>query len=360
MRKQAAIILALVPYLFEEDENCTGKCYKLLDILCAEGSEEVRKFISTLFSVLIQPNDVTAVFDKIISLFEQNKSIYALEAISGIELDFLQYSADKTIGKKLIPVFKQCLQDKSAQVRHLAVSCSLNLCSVIGKDFKAQIQEFLPLVLGVLQLDLNSGDQEGAELVLTELTRATTNPLLFAKSPEIVVSAMYQIAKQKALQPQLRIFALRFLGVFVADNKAATKKMKKFNETMLHLCMDISVETVDEDQFESAIHGDDLEETLFDTANFAISAFAEEVGGKSFAPLALQSIQQYLQRPDWKSKVAGLMVIYLTAEACQPQFEPHLGSLLDAIISQLHAENARLRYVANHCLGKPSVVITHQ
>jgi len=85
-----------------------------------------------------------------------------------------------------------------------------------------------------------------------------------------------------------------------------------------------------------------------------LDRLACSIGGKTILPLAINTISQMLQNPDWKHRFAALMAISAVGEGCHDQISPILNQIVDAIIPFLADSHPRVRYAACNALGQMS------
>lgn len=108
-----------------------------------------------------------------------------------------------------------------------------------------------------------------------------------------------------------------------------------------------SVSDVDEEEEEDSDSNSVIGESSLDRLSCS-------VGGKAILPLAITSISQMLQNPDWKHRFAALMAISAVGEGCHDQITPMLNQIVDAIIPFLTDSHPRVRYAACNALGQMS------
>jgi hypothetical protein len=254
--------------------------------------------------------------------------------------------------KKLVPLLTNFMKHKKPEIRLAAMLCAIRITDFIPKAYEAHIQEFGPLTLNVLQSNLNSGDTDSTNKAIMLLTESLTLAAsIFSKKPEHFVSAMHQIAKAQQLKDSTRMLSLNFLACFGESVKAA-KKIKKFNDVLLPLCLDIIAESVDENTFNIRAGTDSEKPTLFEMANECIDRICLSMGGRGFAPVVLKNIELYMKKPDWQSKLAAVMAVSQTGEGCREQFLPVLGTLVKGVLELYDDKCARLRFAAIHCTGQ--------
>ena len=255
--------------------------------------------------------------------------------------------------KKIVPLLTKFMKDKNTEIRLIAMSCAIRVADSVPKAYEIHTQEFGPLLLNILQTNLNSGDPDSTnktiEILIESLSQAGS---LFSKNPEHFVSAMHQIAKTKQLGEQTRILALEFLGSFGESVKTAAKKIKKFNDVLLPLCLDIMAETVDENSFNFSANAESEKPMLFEVANECVDRICLSMGGKAFAPVLLKNFDLYVKKPDWQSKLSAVMALSQSGEGCREQFTPVLGKLVKVVLELYNEKCARLRFAAIHCTGQ--------
>jgi hypothetical protein len=332
-----------------------------MSILRNESSEEVRKALTTaIISAQYEDDDYQTLFlVELLPWFETTDTkaqIIALEfmARQGFDASIGDHQFNQTYKPVLLNILRKSMQDKNAELRHTALDATISLAVAVEKQDQPVLQEFVPLMLSVLQNDLNAGDHESAQKTISILVEAIESPFLFKKSPETIISAMYQVAKAKPLKQSLRVQAIEFLASFGESIKQARKKIPKFNETIIQLCFDLITETLTEDNFDldEEIDGPDYEVTLYDAGLETMDRLAFAVGGKVMAPLVLKTVETYMKKPDWKSKVAALMALSQTAESCREFFLPLMPKIVTSVLQEIKSDTARLRYAAIHSIAQ--------
>ncbi len=341
-------------YTLLENVRQPTEVKQLLSILKNEQSEDIR----TLFTQAIGTScyDLQHIFIQELLLWLDESDTHtkkvALTAMAYVGFDVAIQTNHITEKEKskLLSELKKCMQDKNTELRHAALSCTVTFANSIYKKDEHLMSDFVPTMLSVLQNDLNAGDQDAAVKTIEFFVDAIDSAFLFKKSPEVIISAMYQIAKTQQLKAAVRVEAIQFLASFGESLRQTRKKIPKFNETIVTLCFDLIVEGVDENKFDDDLNEDDL--TVYDAGLETLDRLGISANGKTFAPIMLKSVETYIKKPDWRSKVAAVMALAQTAEACKEQYIPLLPKFVTQVLKLTKDNCARLRFAAIYCISQ--------
>jgi hypothetical protein len=325
-----------------------------LNILRKEQSEEIcSKVIEFISNFLLSSEFYEYIVGQCIKMFEESDStqMTTMKLLANL-IENEDNTTIQNVVRKLLPFFTKFIADKRQKMRHLTAITIVHFSSLVEKkDFSSAFQDLVPQMLAVLQSDLNSGDIEAAKKTIALFIEAIDTRYMFARAPEKVVAAMYQIAKTKELEQSVRILALDFLSQFADTSPSVCRnKIPKFVDTIIPLCMDGVAEATNETLFDEEQQSDEI--TLYDASLEVLDRIGLSLGGRVIAPVTMRMIGKYMQKSDWRSKVAGTMAIATAGESCHAQFLPQLGSIIDTLLQQLNHESPRLRFATVHCVGQ--------
>ncbi|EQC27993.1 hypothetical protein SDRG_14268 [Saprolegnia diclina VS20] len=219
--------------------------------------------------------------------------------------------------------------------------------------------QLLGPLLHVVEALLHSGDELLAREVLSAvLVLSEAHPAFLQLHIESLGSAMLQVARTHAFEPETRELALEILVSLCTKASSAGRSAKNLLENLVPCALDLMTELDDAGvaawtaAFDDAPDADADEGRTSDTGASALLRLTNDVGGKVMLPIALPLVAQALQAPAWQKRHAALYALGLMGEGANTLLYKELPSLLPAIVQRLEDPHPRVRYAALFCLGQ--------
>jgi hypothetical protein len=322
-----------------------------LNILKQEPSEELREKLTEYLN-LSQFDSQNSVSEKLVQLSFPNfsdENPTVVETFINLVGCLMASSSNESMPNlftELVQHLRTLLGHKNTKVQVAAVKCIASVSPVVSdmRDRTAKLCELAPLMLTVLQNTLNAGDIDMAVYVIDRFIEINA---LFVDIVSQIISAMYTITKTKQLG-KAREKSFEFIVTFVETSpKVLMKKMPKFLDVIIPLCVEVMAEGVTEE----VVAVDDAPET-YKAGLEAIDAISKHFGGKRIAPVILKLVTKYLKEKDWRMQVTAVMLLAYSAEACKTQYAELLEKLLTIITELAKDKLPRVRYAAAQVIGQ--------
>jgi hypothetical protein len=300
-------------------------------------NNEFPEFIPTMFDWAKNPSPVLR--ENALGIFNTLSSVLAEVGISPYLVGFKQ-------------IFEANLRDTDHPiVRLAALEALFSIVEVIDKQQFPAFQELIPDMLQVIAQLLNVSDYQSANAAIEcFIETAMPKPSFFSKHANMVISAMYQIAKTDSIDDSVRHLATEFMVSLTESSPNMIRKIPNFVDNLFPLCMSLMLDLEHNDEdWQEAYEEEEMDLSNYDVGLESLDRLALALGGTMVQPVAFKYIPQFLNNPDWKHRHTGLMTISQTAEGCEEEYEAHLANIVQMGLTRSHDPHPRVRYAAIHC-----------
>lgn len=333
----------------------------LLDGFVSEQTNDTRHKISDAIAELARPTSSSPEWPELLhALFQGSKSLN--QAVR--ESSFRIFAAvPEIIGSDLIqqvtPVFVSGFADDSEQVRISAVNAFSSFFQVLPRSTWKTLHPLLPNLLNVLSPLRNDSEQLSSVLEpLIEL--AGLAPKMFRPVFKTVLEFCIEIAKDKDLDINARLYALELATTFADEAPNMCKKEPTYAESMIVQCLSMMTEIGEDDDDASEwnneddiVNSEDAEE-VYSAAKQSLDRMALKLAGAVILPPLFQWLPRMIGSQQWRERHAALMAISNVAEGCRDVMMAELDKILDIVIPCLDDPHVRVQWAACNALGQMS------